>query len=373
MSGHQALWLTRNTGSLAVGPARTIAPGPTEIAVRVRAVAINPLDRVIPTMGAIAFRWLPDPMVLGSDVAGEVVAIGDAVTRFRIGDRVLGLAVGFEKGHGVSEGGFQERVILQAHMACRIPDAMVFEAAAVIPLGLSTAASALFQDDFLGMRHPTVPHDTAGETLLVWGGSTSVGCNAIQLAVASGYDVVTTASPRNFAYLKRLGAREVFDYRSRTTVSDIIVALRGRRIAGAIAIGDGATSACLDVVGASEGKRFVAVATPPVSFERVIMGGSKLLHLPPAMLRMGIRNGLLAAKARRLRARTKFIWGGSLIHNEVGPMIYERFLPNALADGSFIAAPEPLPAGSGLAAIPEAMRRLGRGVSAQKVVVSLPG
>jgi NADPH:quinone reductase-like Zn-dependent oxidoreductase len=71
-----------------------------------------------------------------------------------------------------------------------------------------------------------------------------MGSNAIQLAVAAGYDVITTASPRNFEYVQRLGARQAFDYRSSTVVADIIAALRRRRLAGAIAIGTGSAAPC---------------------------------------------------------------------------------------------------------------------------------
>ena len=91
--------------------------------------------------------------------------------------------------------------------------------------------------------------------------------------------MVTTASPRNFDYVKRLGAREAFDYRSKTVVADIVSALRGREIAGALAIGVGSAAACIDIVGACKGNRFVAMATPPTSFDDVPAGRGRLLRL----------------------------------------------------------------------------------------------
>ena len=372
MSSHPALWLTSKNGTFELGPAPDTQPGPNDIAVRARAVAINPVDRFIGPLGGLAFSWLKYPIVLGTDVAGEVVAVGSDVTRFRVGDRVLGHAASIQKGHGAAEGAFQERVILQAHMSAPIPETLSFEAASVLPLGLSTAACALFQKDLLALRHPPHPPVSPATTLLVWGGSTSVGSNAIQLAVAAGYDVVATASPRNFAYVTRLGARLAFDYNSPTAVPDIIAALRGRTLAGALAIGLGSTSACLDILGACTGNRFVAVASPPVSFEPLIAGGSKLVHMPPILARMAATTAWLALKARRHHARTKFFTGGQLMDNEVGPLIYADFLPRALAVGSFVASPEPLLVGEGLAAIPAAIARLGQGVSARKIVASLP-
>jgi NADPH-dependent curcumin reductase CurA len=309
--------------------------------------------------------------VLGSDVAGEVITVGSGVMRFKPGDRVLGMATGSDKGHRPAEGAFQEQVVLQAHMASPIPDSMPFESAAVLPLGLCTAASGLFQKDYSALRYPSLTPTSSGEAFLVWGGSTSVGSNAIQLVAAAGYDVVATASPRNFEYLKRLGASAAFDYNSRTVVADIIAAVRGKALAGAYAIGDGAMSPCLDIMGACPGRKFISSASQPVSFEVPESGRVSMLRLLPTLLRMGIANAGLARKARRYKVQTKFIWGSSLQDNEVGPMIFETFLPQALATGRYIAAPEPLIVGHGLEAIPRALAELGKGVSARKLVVTL--
>jgi len=340
--------------------------------VHVRAVAINPVDRLMLTIGDIIMPWIKYPFVLGSDVAGEVAAVGDGVTRFQVGDRVLGHAVGSDKQrNSAAEGAFQTYVVLLAHMASPIPDALAFEAACVLPLGLSTAACGLFQKDFLALKSPLAAPKASGETLLIWGGSTSVGSNAIQLAVAAGYEVVTTASPHNFDYVKRLGAGEAFDYRSKTVVADIIAALRGRRLAGALAIGLGSASACVDIVAACDGVRFVALATPAASFDDVPAGRGRLRRLLPDVGRMLVGNLRLAAKTAGKKVRTKFIWGSSLLGNEVGPMIYETFLPGALAEARFVAAPDPLGVGHGLEAIPTAIERQREGVSARKLVVML--
>jgi len=61
----------------------------------------------------------------------------------------------------------------------------------------------------LALRHPSATAQHTGETVLVWGGSTSVDSNAIELAVAAGYHVITTASPDNFEYVTPLGASKV--------------------------------------------------------------------------------------------------------------------------------------------------------------------
>jgi NADPH:quinone reductase-like Zn-dependent oxidoreductase len=372
MPENTALWLNAKRAPFTIGSAPYTAPRADEIVVRVRAVAVNPFDRAIRTMGDIITPWITYPFVVGSDVAGEVIEVGSGVTRFQVGHRVVGFAAGSDKRRNrAAEGAFQDYVVLLAHMAAPIPDTMPFADAAVLPLGISTAACGLFQTDFLAMNAPSVAPAPAGKTLLVWGGSTSVGGNAIQLAVAGGYDVVTTASPRNFAYVKRLGARAAFDYRSKTVIADIVSALRGHEIAGALAIGAGSAAACIDIVGACKGNRFVALATPPTSFDAVPAGRGRLRRLMPAIARMIAGNITLALKARRRGVRTKFIWGSDLIANAVGPMIFEAFLPTALAKGRFVAAPSPTVVGTGLAQIPAALERQRRGVSAAKLVVML--
>jgi hypothetical protein len=86
---------------------------------------------------------------------------------------------------------------------------------------------------------------------------------------------------------------------------------------------------------------------------------------------MALGNLSLSLRARRLGVATRMIWGGSLIANEVGPLIYEAFLPQALARGRYVAAPVPLVVGHGLERIPEALERQRLGVSARKLVVTL--
>ncbi|MFA9218697.1 MAG: zinc-binding alcohol dehydrogenase family protein, partial [Sphingomonadaceae bacterium] len=196
---HLALMLPCKRGDLVLGSIANVNPGAGEILVKVRALAVNPFDRYVQAAGDVITGHLAYPAVLGTDVAGEVVAVGSGVNRFRIGDRVLGHAAGLERNRNqAAEGGFQELVLLMAHMASPIPDALSFEDAAVLPLGLSTAASGLFQKDYLALAPPRVEPVLTGEIVLVWGGASSVGSNAIQLARAAGYEVATTCSPANF-------------------------------------------------------------------------------------------------------------------------------------------------------------------------------
>ena len=373
MPTNTAAWIKAKKAPLEVGPAPYPSPGPDQIVVRTRAVAINPLDWIIQVAGNMAYRWLKYPTVLGTDVAGEVVAIGSGVTRFRVGERVLGHCVGSDKdSNSAAEGAFQHFAVVLERLASPIPDTMPFEDAAVLPLAVSTAACGLFQSDQLGLRLPMANAEATGETVLVWGGSTSVGSNAIQLAVAAGYDVITTASPGNFEFVRSLGAQQVFDYHSPTVVADIIAALQGRTLAGTIAFGTSSGGACLRIVAKAKGKKFVALASPPVSF--AVLGDADRSR--SAGLRLIFRL-VTSTMAQQIRARfrgigSKFIYGTTLKANEVGPAIYRDFLPAALADGRYVAAPKPKVVGSGLDQIQRAMDLHREGVSAAKVVVTLP-
>ena len=148
----------------------------------------------------------------------------------------------------------------------------------------------------------------------VWGGSTSVGNNAIQLAVAAGYDVITTASPKNFGYVKKLGASQVFDYNDKAVVQKVINAFKGKTIAGALAIGRNSTNACADVVHACKGNKFISMATFPISFEKESGTFAKVSQFMAFSVAMWLKS-----KTRNIR--TKFIFGSSLINNEVSTVI----------------------------------------------------
>ncbi len=149
-------------------------------------------------------------------MAGEVVEAGPGVTRLRPGDRVLGMAAGLERSRNrAAEGAFQKYTVLMQSLVSPIPDELSFEQAAVLPLTLSTAATGLFQQDHLALPLPVIDPPDRRQTVLVWGGSTSVGSNGIQLARCAGYRVITTASPRNFGYVRAPAPRQ----RSTTTAA----------------------------------------------------------------------------------------------------------------------------------------------------------
>jgi NADPH:quinone reductase-like Zn-dependent oxidoreductase len=369
---NNALWLPAKCAAFIVESAPYTRPDGHEVVVRTHAVAVNLFDRHLQTIGGLACPWLKYPTIVGHDLAGEVVEVGDAVTRFQPGDRVLGLAGGVDKRRNrAAEGAFQTYIVLLDHMMAPLPDKLSYEQACVLPLGLSTAACALFQEEFLALAHPRLQREHRGETVIVWGGSTSVGINAIQLAIAAGYDVLTTCSPANFGYVKALGAREAFDYRSATVVADLLEALGQSRCAGAVAIGAGSALACADLVAAAGGKRTVAVVTPPATFDGIPVGRGRLRKLVPILVKNATGMLKLFWRAKRRGVATPFVWGSALMHDHVGPMIFEDYLPKALADGTFSPSPPCQVTGHGLDAIPAAMAMHAAGVSVAKLVVTL--
>lgn len=340
MAANSAAWLTAAKAKpLEVKPAPLWTPGENEILVRNHAVAINPVDGANQTIALFSLNY---PAILGHDVAGEVVAVGPNVTNFEPGTRVLGHAVGLITKRD-SDNAFQAYTILRTNMAAEIPDGISFENAAVVPLGFSTAACGLFEEAFLNLQLPTEPAaPSTGQTVLIWGGASSVGINAIQLAVAAGYSVITTASPKNFEYVKKFGASEALDYHSPTVVADLVAALKGKTMAGGLdCVGAAAWTACTSVVAQSSGAKFVATV-------------KRGFPDPPAGVTM------------------KQVFAINIKDSHVGHAVYQDFLPGALKAGTFVPAPEPIIAGKGLESVQGAIELYQKGgISANKIVVTL--
>lgn len=125
--------------------------------------------------------------------------------------------------------------------------------------------------------------------------------------------------------------------------------------------------ACIDIIAASKGTKFVSQASVPMP-ENI---PSSTMGLVSAMLSILWFNISIWFKSRVKRVGTKFIFGSDLMVNEVSSVIYKDYLPAALAEGKYIAAPEPQVIGKGLEYVQEAFDVNLRGVSAKKVVVSL--
>lgn len=202
-------------------------PKAGEILVKVAAAGVNRPD-VAQRQGTYPAPKDASP-ILGLEVAGTVVALGQGVTSFAIGDRVCGLANG---------GGYAEYCALPAGQTLPIPADYDFVKAAALPETFFTVWANLFQ--MCGL--------TEGETVLVHGGTSGIGTTAIQLAKAFGAEVFATAGSKEKcdACLK-LGATRAINYKEEDFVAVVKEATGGKGV-----------DAILDMIGAAYFERNIA-------------------------------------------------------------------------------------------------------------------
>lgn len=201
------------------------------------------------------------PWIFGVDVAGEIFQLGSEVTRFKVGQRVIGHCDSILT-NLITHAGFQSYTICREILVAEVPDELPLANAAVLPLSVSTATSALFV--YQGLSLPSPDLKPTGKTIILWGGSSSCGSSAIQLAVASGYKVVTTASSANAKYVKSLGATFVFDHNNSNIVGDI-VNIFGKETFGGIVdcIGSDTTQLhCADILSRLGGGKLSSLRRP---------------------------------------------------------------------------------------------------------------
>lgn len=167
-----------------------------QLLVKVAATSINPIDWKL-REGYLKqmFPW-DFPIILGWDVAGDIVEIGADVTEFKVGDAI------YARPETTRFGTYADYAIVDAELAAIKPENQNYAEAAAVPLAGLTAYQALFEHGRL----------KEGEKVLIHAGAGGVGTYAIQLAKAAGAYVITTASPRNHELLQKLGADEIIDY-----------------------------------------------------------------------------------------------------------------------------------------------------------------
>jgi NADPH:quinone reductase-like Zn-dependent oxidoreductase len=165
-------------------------PKEGEILVRVVAAGVNPVDTYV---RAGKFGNASLPLIPGRDVAGTVEQAGPGVTQFKKGDAVYAYTL---------NGGYAEYAVATEKNAAAKPASISFAEAAAVPVAGGTAWRALVD----------TAHLTAGQTVLIQGGSGGVGTFAIQIAKARGAKVIATASTANQDLLKELGVDVPIDY-----------------------------------------------------------------------------------------------------------------------------------------------------------------
>lgn len=172
------------------------------VVIRVKATGINPADLV--RMSGKYPQPLPLPYIPGTDVAGEVEAIGAGVGHVRVGERVFG--------RSLNGGGYAEKACLPTNEIFPLPENLSFAEGAAIPVPFYTA--------YVALHHKAQLKE--GETVLISAGGGGVGVAAIQLAKAAGARVITTVGSQEKAErTKELGADIALNYKEQDFAAEV--------------------------------------------------------------------------------------------------------------------------------------------------------
>ncbi|MHB1305786.1 MAG: NADPH:quinone reductase [Limisphaerales bacterium] len=204
----KAAYLTQTgpASNLVYGDLPEPTPQGSQVRVRVKAVAVNPIDTYI--RSGLVKMDLPNPFIIGCDLAGVVDAVGPAVTRFDPGDRVWGSNQGLLGRQGT----FAELVCVDECWLYPTPKSVTDEEAAAIALVGITAHLGLF-------HHANLKR---GQTIMVHGGSGGVGSTVIQMAKATGAKVVATGrNDAKLALCRELGADHVINYQTQDIAAEV--------------------------------------------------------------------------------------------------------------------------------------------------------
>lgn len=260
--------------------------GENDILIRVRAVSVNPSDvnvrrgLLASLLGRVArFKGSPlFPILLGRDCSGEVVAVGDNVTKFVSGDEVYALTRSLG-------GTYAQLAVVSAESAALKPKTVDHREAVSIAFVASAAYSALVENVGLSRSN------TRGKKVLVHGGTGGVGSFAVQLLKAWGAEVAVTCSAENASLARSLGADKVIDYKTNDFAREIC----GYDVVLDTIGGYDYERRSLKVLKLYGGASYVSVVTPKLSV---------LSCLPP------ILGAVAYSWYYRLKIVTNRIWGG---------------------------------------------------------------
>jgi NADPH:quinone reductase-like Zn-dependent oxidoreductase len=169
--------------------------GENDVLIQVKAAGVNPIDIKIRMGFMKAMRPVEMPFTPGGEAAGIIVAVGDGVSAFKVGDQVIALT---------KTNGYAEYVTVNENLVLLKPQGLSFEEAASIGVNMGTAQSVLF----------TAGKLEKGQKVLIQGGGGAAGGAMVQLAKAAGAYVIATASGKGVELAKSLGADQVIDYKS---------------------------------------------------------------------------------------------------------------------------------------------------------------
>lgn len=328
-----------------------LAPG--EVAIKITATAINPVDWKIRDYKIFLEKY---PAVLGSDAAGTIAALGPEVTGFSVGERVF--FQGIIGNYDAST--FQQYCKMPASLVAKTPGSIKDEEAAGIMLASVAVLTAFY--DRTG-HHLAAPWSEGGEqagkgkAIVILGGSSSVGQYAVQMAKISGFErVVTNSSAKHVDHLKALGADVVLDRATQNTPDDYKTAI-GEQLPLAFVF-DSISSKETQL----EGVRILAATKTQNSHVITVQGvdaeakelGEKIGGQEGVKIEVKQVMGLGSSPALRYLSEplAKHLGG------EDGYIAKGRFVPN-----------RPLVVEGGLGKLEDALERNKKGVSGEKVVI----
>ncbi len=261
--------------SLSLREDRTPLPGAEEILIEVRAAGINRAD-LLQRKGL--YPPPPDASpIMGLEVAGTVLACGEAVADWEPGDQVCALT------HG---GGYASHAIAPQGQCLRVPRGCSLEAAAALPEALLTVWHNIFQR--AGLQ--------SGERILVHGGASGIGTLAVSICRALGAEVYSTAgTDEKCRRIEALGATRCFNYRS----EDFAEALEALDLANAMNV-------ILDMVGGDFVQKNLRVAAPEGRIVNIayLRGFTAEVNFAPLLLkRLTMTGSTLRAQSRQQKAR----------------------------------------------------------------------
>ena len=242
---------------------------------------------------------------------------------------------------------------MPANKAAILPENVSFTEGVVVPFALEAAVCVLSVTEpgtalpgvptpALHLPYPSLdPTPPLGKTLIVYGGSSSVGSMTTQLATAAGIRVLAIASPPNFALSRRCGAAEVFDRHDPLLVDKIV---------NAVAEGgsDQEFVGVFDAIGSAE-----TYANDLAILARLAGGHLACTHPPPEDVPANVKAGMIFAV------------------NDAATPVWRDYVAPALAAGKLLCLPPPLVVGKGLECIDAALKKCEEGVSATKLVVEV--
>lgn len=187
------------------------APGPGDVLVAVRAASVNRAD-ILQRAGTYVLNTSSGPERVGLDVAGDIIAVGDAVQSLHVGDRVMAM----------TPGGLAERVVVDAAMAVPLPSTWSYDEGAAAIVALMTEHNAIRAAARL----------QAGESILIHAAASGVGLQAVQLArfLGAGTVIATARSSRAQDLLTSLGANHVIDTSRERFAERVLDVTRGEGV-----------------------------------------------------------------------------------------------------------------------------------------------